>query len=66
MDMNDIRYILECTLENAFLLVTLILVSGGIAFFTGRMIAGHTERLILSPLIVVELVLFFTMIPYLV
>lgn len=68
MDMNNIRHILECTLENAFLLVPLTLISGGIAFFAGRMITGRTEKLILrlSPLIAAELVLFLTMLPYLV
>lgn len=66
--MNDIRYILECTLENAFLLAPLILISGGIAFFAGRMVAGRTEKSILHlfPLIAVELVLFLSMFPYLV
>lgn len=68
MSMNDISFILKCTLENALLLVPLTLVSGGIAFFAGRTMAGRTEKSILRlfPLIAAELVLFFAMFPYLV
>lgn len=68
MNMNGIRYILECTLENVFLLVPLALVSGGIAFFAGRMIKGHTEKsiLLLFPLVAAELALLLSMFPYLV
>lgn len=67
MDMNDISFILECTLQNAQLLVPLILISGVIAFFAGRLVAGRTERSVLrlSPLIAAELVLLLTMFPYL-
>ena len=67
MDMSDISLILECTLQNAQLLAPLILISGGIAFFAGRLVAGRTERSVLrlSPLIATELVLLLTMFPYL-
>ncbi|NBI67048.1 hypothetical protein D1646_09500 [Pseudoflavonifractor sp. 60] len=63
--MDEIRFILECTLENAFVILPLALISGGMAFFAGRMATDRMQRWILLPLAAAELALFLTMVPYL-
>ncbi len=64
----DMKLILTCTLENSFLLLSLLLISCAIAFSLSGFVVRHTEKTIarLAPLVIAELILFLSMVKYLV
>ncbi len=65
---SDLQDILNCTIENIYFLIPLLLLTGITAFFAGQTVMSRKKRLsvCLLPLIAVELFLLFIMLPYLI
>ncbi len=65
---GDLQIILNCTIENLYFLIPLLLLTGMTAFFAGQTVMGRKKGLFacLLPLIAVELLLLFIMFPYLI
>ena len=68
MDWYAIKYILECTAENLYFILPILLLSGAAAFLAGLAVRGRVKSAVirLFPIIFAELILFLSMIPYLV
>ena len=65
---HDIKFVLECTAENLFIILPVLLLSGAAAFFAGSAVRRRAKSSIicLLPLILAELALFLVMFPHLV
>lgn len=65
---HDIKFVLECTAENLFIILPVLLLSGAAAFFAGSAVKRRVKSAVvrLLPLIFAEFALFLLMLPYLV
>ena len=65
---QNIKFALECTAENLFVILPVLLLSGAAALAAGWAVRGRIKNAAarLVPLILAELALFFTMVSYLV
>lgn len=68
IDWYDIKYILECTAENLFFILPVLLLSGAAAFLAGSVVRRRIKSAVIRvlPIIFAELILLLSMIPYLV
>ncbi len=64
---DDLQIILNCTIENLYFMIPLLLLTGMTAFFAGKMVTGRTKKrsVCLLPLIAAELFLIVIVFPYL-
>ena len=65
---HDIKFVLECTAENLFIILPVLLLSGAAAFFAGSAVRRRVKSGLMGflPLIFAQLALFLVMLPYLV
>ena len=65
---HDIKFVLECTAENLFIMLPVLLLSGAAAFFAGSAVKRRVKSAVvrLLPLVLAECALFLIMLPYLV
>ena len=65
---HDIKFVLECTAENLFIILPVLLLSGAAAFFAGSAVKRRVKSAVvrLLPLVLAECALFLIMLPYLV
>ena len=65
---HDIKFVLECTAGNLFIMLPVLLLSGAAAFFAGSAVKRRVKSAVvrLLPLVLAECALFLIMLPYLV